>query len=97
MRTTSVACALLLTGFAFPAVTGSSGTEGCEIHTSKDAISLGGHYVRGSLGEIWEESNGLDGLQRRDSGCIDGRILPADKCWYMGPYGLVRCTAEAVL
>lgn len=93
MRTTTYLCAALLTGIAVPIVSAATDTAGCDVRTTA-ATALGGFYVRGALGEFWEETNGISGLQRRDSGCSDGRVLASDTCWFMGPDGLVRCTIE---
>jgi len=93
VRTTTYLSAILLAGVGIPIVSAVD-TSGCSVTTSSGAIPLGQFYVKGTLGEIWEETNGLDGLQRRDSGCNDGRVIPSDTCYYMGPDGLLRCSAQ---
>lgn len=93
MRTTTYLCAALLLGVT-PVISAATDTTGCYVKTSA-ATALGGYYVVGTLGEIWEETNGISGLQRRDSGCDDGRTLASDTCWFMGPDGLVRCSAQS--
>lgn len=93
MRKTTYLIAAVLVGVAFPIVSAVD-TSGCFVRTSTEATALGSFYVKGTLGEIWEETNGVDGLQRRDSGCSDGRVIPSDTCYFMGPDGLSRCSAQ---
>ena len=93
MQKTTYLIAAILVGVGIPVVSAVD-TSGCWVRTSADANALGSFYVKGTLGEIWEETNGVDGLQRRDSGCSDGRVIASDTCYYMGADGLSRCSAE---
>lgn len=90
MRTTTWLCAaLLVTGF----VTVASATDatGCRVYTTS-ATKVGDYYLRPTWQEIWEETNGLPGLQMNASGCSGGRIIPSDTCFVLGPEGLISCT-----
>lgn len=43
-----------------------------------DATEVAGLYQYGS--ELWQESNGIPGLQRVNTICSDGSSLPRDTC-----------------
>lgn len=45
------------------------------------AFRVGDHYMVGTAAEFWEETNGIDGLQRTTSRCSDGQAsIPPDRC-----------------
>lgn len=61
-------------------LTGASAADatGCRV-TTYTAIESDGYYMYGAK-ELWEESNGLPGLQRSSSYCIGKSSIPEDTC-----------------
>lgn len=85
---------VLVFGLAMSLVLGLMGTstaadtDGCDLRTTS-ALRVGDLYftsVTASTGgvytEVFQEGNGVDGLQRRSTACEDGSIIPADSCLY---------------
>ena len=60
-------------------VGGATDPGQCLIETTP-ALALKGYYVRGTLYEVWQETNGIPGLQLRQSACIGGGFLAPDAC-----------------
>jgi len=82
---------ILVVALLAPFAGATADTLGCYVRTSQ-ALALGDHYVYGTAKEIWEETNGIPGLQRADSPCIDGESLPRDLCVIHSENGaLVAC------
>ena len=57
----------------------SSSATGCALRTT-EATWIAPYYVVGTAAEIWQETNGADGLQRTASSCVGHPALPADTC-----------------
>lgn len=76
MRTNAL---ILVAALALAAPIGSAGgTAACDPNTTTPTAEVAGFYVYGQ--EVWQESNGLPGLQRQYTPCTDGGI-PKDTCF----------------
>lgn len=74
MKTEMILAAALLVGFAFvPAAAAGDVPEWCEAEEDETILEKGDIYV--SENGIFEESNGLDGLQEDSGTCVN----PADE------------------
>lgn len=68
------ALSLLVAGGAAPV-----DTTGCTVRTVP-AEKVGAFYLYGPY-EVWQETNGIEGLQRGASSCANGASIPADTCF----------------
>lgn len=79
---------------AAPLAGAATDSTGCFVRTTQ-AIEFAPYYMVGTAAEFWEETNGIAGLQRSDSGCIGRPALPADTCITRTENtALVSCSAE---
>lgn len=84
---------LLALAIVAPIAGAATDTRGCYVRTYS-ALMIGDMYVYGVATEFWEESNGIDGLQRTASPCLEGDPLPADLCiTHKENYALVSCAS----
>ena len=81
MQNKRLAAALVLAAIAVTTLPVGSAADPsqCFVETTP-ALALQGYYVRGTLYEVWEEKNGVPGLQMRQSACIGGGFVPPDAC-----------------
>jgi hypothetical protein len=87
----SFVTALVILATTLP-LSGAGAAEGaCRVNTY-DALDLGGYYLYGTAKEIWQEGNGLPGLQRTASYCEDGTTLAPDACiWHSESFAAIEC------
>lgn len=69
----------------------ANATAPCSPYTY-DATEAAGFYAWGA--EIWQESNGIPGLQRTQTVCEDGSSLPKDTCISHKQYFALLSCAE---
>lgn len=73
-----------------PASAAPSCQESAETLLEHDGIYV---LVFGTSVQVWEESNGIEGLQTGPCEDNDGRERPADTLWYDIPCGGAVCPA----
>lgn len=88
-----VLVALLLPAFPLASIGAQAGQ--CTIFTYNDGVSIDDEYYAWvnpalvAVPELWRESNGIDGLQRKPSPCGSATPLPPDTCITHSENGLI--------
>ena len=84
-----------------PAANASVDTDACYVRTTPAFTPDGETYFAGAYAsgttvgaEIWQETNGIEGLQKQRTSCSDGRVYEADTCLSTG--GSPTCARQAV-
>lgn len=62
-----------------PLAGAATDTSGCTVKTTQ-ALAIDDYYVVGTAAEFWQETNGVEGLQRSASPCLGRASIPADTC-----------------
>lgn len=70
----------------------------CNPYTYETAVGVDAYYLYltsyspALFLEVWEEANGVPGLQRVNTICSDGTSIPRDTCiLHKETFGLVQC------
>lgn len=96
MHATRLCLALLAATLLTPVGSADLDTTGCTVRTQA-ATQAGDVYAWGAY-EIWQETNGIQGLQRGSSSCESRPSLPADTCYtHSETRRLVLCAQQATL
>ena len=91
--------ALLALALAMPIVSATTNTEGCDVTTTPAMELPNGIYMQGTAYNIWQEANGIPGLQFYKTSCDDGREFPRDECIAglgMSNWGNIYCPTDYV-